>query len=336
MVIRERLLRADAQSVPPTVSQVQGPSKSAEHPRVRRSVRYAVMLGYVIALTATIAAKGIPLDRVYQASWLVAGIVAFRIDRLWRHHVRVLLDWTPLIVALLVYDMSRGIADRLGMPIRVSEPVDIERWIFHGTVPTVWLQQHLIPASGHLPWWTVLTGIVYSTHLTVPWILAAVLYVRSRAEWSRYMRRVVVLSYVGLAFFILLPAAPPWYAATHGAIVEPVRRAAGFGFGFVSLDTSTVFLHSLSNEVAAMPSLHAAFTILVAAALWPYARWRLARFALVLYPIAMAFTLVYGGEHYVIDVLAGWGCAIGTILVCRRWDRSEPEPASPDFMVTVP
>ena len=63
-----------------------------------------------------------------------------------------------------------------------------------------------------------------------------------------------------------------------------------------------------------MPSLHAGAALLVALFLWPSVS-RIARAALVTYAVAMALTLVYTGEHYVVDVLAGWAVAALAILV---------------------
>ena len=69
-----------------------------------------------------------------------------------------------------------------------------------------------------------------------------------------------------------------------------------------------------------MPSLHAAFPVLILLFFWGGARWW-QRILLVAYPLAMAFTLVYGGEHYVTDVLAGWVYAVvvyGAVLAIER------------------
>ena len=69
-----------------------------------------------------------------------------------------------------------------------------------------------------------------------------------------------------------------------------------------------------------MPSLHAGITFLVAM----YGIWRLRtplRYLLVLYPIAMSTTLVYYGEHYVVDVLAGAVLAALVMAACGLWER---------------
>jgi membrane-associated phospholipid phosphatase len=59
------------------------------------------------------------------------------------------------------------------------------------------------------------------------------------------------------------------------------------------------------NQVAAFPSLHAAYPVIALLVLWPMvARWL--RGLLLAYAIAMGFMLVLTGEHWVIDVLGGW------------------------------
>jgi membrane-associated phospholipid phosphatase len=66
-----------------------------------------------------------------------------------------------------------------------------------------------------------------------------------------------------------------------------------------------------ANNVAAMPSLHAGYALLVCLFLWRLVpRW--SRPLLALYPPAMAFSLVYAGEHYIVDCIAGWAYATAT------------------------
>ena len=79
------------------------------------------------------------------------------------------------------------------------------------------------------------------------------------------------------------------------------------------------------NPFAAMPSLHFALTVLVVLALWRRPKLRAAA---VLYLAAMGFTLVYGGEHYVIDLLVGAAVAVAAWLVATRLVGS-PTPLQP-------
>jgi hypothetical protein len=72
-----------------------------------------------------------------------------------------------------------------------------------------------------------------------------------------------------------------------------------------------------------MPSLHAAFSMFLAVFFFPRVsrRWRPLLFA---YPLAMMFTVLYCAEHYIIDVLAGWGYVLATFAlvgIAEQWWR---------------
>ena len=69
-----------------------------------------------------------------------------------------------------------------------------------------------------------------------------------------------------------------------------------------------------------MPSLHAGSALLVALFLWPLVDAAVAGRCCVGYVLLMALTLVYTGEHYVVDVVAGWltaGVAVTAVASLR-------------------
>jgi membrane-associated phospholipid phosphatase len=102
-----------------------------------------------------------------------------------------------------------------------------------------------------------------------------------------------------------------------------VHRISSPGWDYLHLDVVGRLVASGqhgSNPVAAMPSLHAGSAMLVALFLWPMAN-RVWRAVLAGYVLLMALALVYTGEHYVVDVVAGWltaGAAAGVGAVVRR------------------
>ena len=85
-------------------------------------------------------------------------------------------------------------------------------------------------------------------------------------------------------------------------------------------------------SVAAIPSLHAALPMLVAVVLWGRRRWL--NVVLACYPLAMAWTLVYAGEHFMFDILVGWTYAIAIGLVAVRYRSASSVPA--ESPVAVP
>jgi hypothetical protein len=297
------------------------------------------LVAYLIVLGTYIVRVGVPIDRLGQSVWIVAGIIAARLGRPLRDHVRAVLDWLPLIAALILYDHTRGIADTLGIPTRVLELVDIERLIFNGMLPTAWLQERFYdPGNPH--WWDAAASLIYVSHFVLPWALAAVLYVRSRRIWITYVRRVVLLSYAGLATYILIPAAPPWFASGYGYVPEQMDRIATGGWSVLGLRSAGVMLDQAqagSNHVAALPSLHAAFALLFSVTMWFLVRNWVLRVLIAIYPIAMGLTLVYGGEHYVVDVLLGWVYVGAVLLVSIAWEkwRSSADDAPDDVSSAV-
>jgi membrane-associated phospholipid phosphatase len=101
-----------------------------------------------------------------------------------------------------------------------------------------------------------------------------------------------------------------------------VERIVGRGWGKLNLHSASALIdqgQSSVNLVAAIPSLHAALTMAVAAFLWNRVsrKWQP---LLVAYVLVMAFTLVYTAEHYVIDILLGWVLAAMVLVVIRCFE----------------
>ena len=164
---------------------------------------------------------------------------------------------------------------------------------------------------------------VYLTHFFGTLLLAAGLWLAGSRLFRPYVATVLLLAAAGFATYALFPAAPPWLASDEGAL-EPTDRIVRFVSDAAPFDFfGAVWEHGAryANDVAAVPSLHAAYALLITIFLWPLAsRWW--RIPLAAYPVAMAFALVYTAEHYVIDVLLGWAYAVAAALavmtVARR------------------
>ena len=286
--------------------------------RIRRWAAWAY-LGLLVALVALV---GVPTDRGSLLLIILAGLGIRCLGRGWRAFGKALVDWLPFTAVLVLYDVSRGIADGLGMPLHVSDIAAADRGVF-GTVPTVWLQQRLLdPGSPH--WYDAVATLVYTTHFLATPVVAAVLWLRSRDAWKAFITRVIVLSVAGLVTYVLFPAAPPWYAAREG-VIEPVIRASARGWLWLHVNHAGNLLSEgqlASNPVAAMPSLHTAFATLIALFVMSrlHSRWRLVVLA---YPAVMGLALVYLGEHYVIDLVAGVGYAVVIHFGVGAWERRQ-------------
>jgi membrane-associated phospholipid phosphatase len=287
--------------------------------RIRRVAGW-VYLGLLAVVIVTI---GVPTDRGSLLLIVLAGIGVFCLGRGWRSFGRALLDWLPFTAVLIAYDYSRGIADALGMPLHVGDVAAVDRVMF-GQVPTVWLQRHFFDA-GSPHWYDAVATLVYTTHFLATPLTAAILWVRNRAVWVRFVRRVIALALAGLATYILFPAAPPWYAAREG-VIEPVVRASGRGWYWLHINHAGNLLDEgqvASNAVAAMPSLHTAYAAIIMLFVIDAtsSRWR---WLVIAYPVLMGLALVYLAEHYVIDVVLGVVYAFAVDGLARAWERRHP------------
>nr|WP_253867836.1 phosphatase PAP2 family protein [Mycobacterium sp. GA-1285] len=323
--------------------------------------RTAVVAWAAVVVYRTIT-SGFAFNRELVLLYIATGLLAASIGQV-RRMLYVIRDWLPFALILIAYDLSRGAADMIGRPTLWEWPVEADRWLFFGTVPTVWLQEQL--KQGHPPWWEVVLSCVYMSFFILPYAVAAALWLRDRAEWNAFVRLFVGLNFAGLVIYALVPAAPPWAAArctpaevedgpAHASCMfrsargvpdggvlgamqssqdgaNPwIERIVGRGWGNLNMHTATALLdagQASVNLVAAIPSLHAGMTAAIAAFLWRrvHGAWRP---LLVAYVLLMAFTLVYTAEHYVVDILLGWALAAVVFAALKRYEKRRRTRAS--------
>lgn len=309
-----------------------GALRPIPYPRTGRTARAVAMATYAVALVAWSLTLGIPNDTVQVFLWLWLGTVAWNVQATPRYHLNFLRDWSLPVLGLVIYFYSRGLTDELGLPVHVYMPIHFDEWIGGGSTPTERLQEAwcgdpcLKTSEPH--WYDFFFTTVYATHFLAGLTIAAVLWVRNRVEWIRWMRRYLAISFGALAIYILYPMAPPWMASEEGWLGADVTRITARGWSDVGLDRVDLILHGVGNPVAAMPSLHAGITFLIAG----YGIQRLRtrwRWLLTLYPLAMCTALVYYAEHYVIDVLAGAALAGVVLLACQLWENGRDRAAPP-------
>jgi PAP2 superfamily protein len=280
------------------------------------AVRRAAVVLYFAVLMAWSARYGIPAQRELVILWIVGALACASVGRHPREIGRLVLDWLPIVVVLSAYDFSRGAADSFGIGIHWHPMIDFDRTVAFGQTPTEWLQTHLNTPG--VAWWDVGFTLIYTSYFIVPFAVAGFLWARDRLAFRRYTNRVITLALAGLATYIAFPAAPPWMAAQSG-MLEGVQRTTSDGWDLIGGGTAGLFSEGQAgvNLVAAVPSLHSAFTALVAMFLWRRVRPWL-RPLLALYPLAMGLALIATGEHYLFDVLLGWLYA-GAVMAAWAW-----------------
>jgi len=208
------------------------------------------------------------------------------------------------------YDMPDDDPERLLARTRVDYPARIDRVLGAGRLPTHRLQQALGRPGVIRPHDMALAAVHWSWFL-VPHGTAAYTLLCHRDKFVRSAILIAGTFDLGLLVYWGLPTAPPWYAARIGRI-EPMRR--------IMVEAGERFWKGLwrplyegleGNPFAAMPSLH--FGISVTAAHVLSDTGRLQGILGWTYAATLGFGLVYLGEHYVIDLVAGLALAEGAL-----------------------
>ena len=278
-----------------------------------RPVRLALFVVYGLTYAISFVRNGIIIDRVSVVISVVILLVIGQVGRPW-YRWRQLATALVLYIAMwLAYDETRGAADRLGMPLQVESVRNIDRALFLGADPTVWLQRRFL-SSDTARWYDVAASVVYATHFVLPVAVVAVLWLADRHQWVRFMRRLATVLLIACLSFVLLPTAPPWMAAGGDRQIRldalaPVVRPTGRGWSHLGLESFEATWETgrdWANRIAAMPSLHAALSLMIVVFFFPWVRSRWIRAVMLALPVAMGLSLVYLAEHWVVDIVAGW------------------------------
>jgi membrane-associated phospholipid phosphatase len=238
--------------------------------------------------------------------------------------------WALYVLGFTLFAHLRTLADETGVPVRVEYAVDLERTLFGGTVPTLWLQEQLYRV-GSLGVVDVLAVATHLSYYVVPHLFAFVVWKVSYDRFRRHTYELLAAAYVGLAVSFALPTAPPWLAGQVGELPFVARILEDVGNDASADLYRQGYEIAGTNPVAAMPSLHMALTVVVAITAWRIGP-RLGS-AACLYAGAMGFSLVYLGEHYVVDVLAGVLTAVAVATVAAGLRRRAAGAPAGDLVV---
>jgi hypothetical protein len=262
-----------------------------------------------------------------------------------QHH---LLWWKEaLIVAgfYAVYSWTRNLfgsnkiaAD--GIPeqafTNAERVIQFERWLglFHEETVQDWFLAY----RTFIQFWNVYYGVL---HFAVTLGVFILLYVKRAdvfPQWRNTLAAMTSLAIIGFAWFPLMPPrlldkpCPAFDPSQYGGACIPSRFRGAGEFGFVdtlaeyggpwSFDSDT--MASISNQYAAMPSLHIGWSTWCAIAVWPMLSRRWTKAAVLLYPAATLFCIVVTGNHYWLDGAGGLlAFGVGSLLGwgLHRWNQ---------------
>jgi hypothetical protein len=220
--------------------------------------------------------------------------------------------------------------------------IDFERLI--GLYHEETIQDWFLPYHGFIQFWNTFYG---TAHFIVT-IAAFIWLYRARRDifprWRNALALTTALALVGFATFSLMPPRLLNDDGVYGGARLAEEQGRG-DFGFVdtlaeyggpwSFDSGA--MQQVSNQYAAMPSLHIAWSTWCLLVMWRLTRRRWVRALLILYPMATLFCIIVTANHYWLDgvgglVALGAGLLFGHLI--HEWNqrrlerRYGPLPAS--------
>jgi PAP2 superfamily len=233
----------------------------------------------------------------------VAAYAAMPPGRRRQMTVCVLNMWVYTAAYKMPHDDSR----RQGERVRIQYPIAIDRVLGLGLTPTLRLQRAFAKPGAvnrferalvwcHWTWFFV-------PHSSILYVL-----LRDPDRFVSAAARMYAVFDIGAVGYWVVPTAPPWWAAAHGhhedgGALRVRRMMAEYGTQFWGRRWAALYDVLGGNPLAAMPSIHFATSLMAAHLLGEVGPlpglmgWS--------YTALLALALVYLGEHYVIDLIAG-------------------------------
>ncbi|MER5441811.1 phosphatase PAP2 family protein [Streptomyces sp. NPDC002790] len=222
--------------------------------------------------------------------------------------------WTELPLILLVYGAYS--AGRLLAGGNVEQAVDHGLAILRAEQAVHLNFEHpLNRLFTHEPWIGVPADFWYaSLHYLVTPIVLVWLF-RRRAEIYRTARTWLMTSTViGLVGFILLPTAPPRLLAAGHGFIDTMAHYSSYGW-WGDAASAPKGMGDMTNQYAAMPSLHVGWALWCGILLWRHARSPYVKALGVAYPLLTTLIVMGTANHYFFDALAGVAVmAVGLLL----------------------
>ena len=228
--------------------------------------------------------------------------------RVWRGKTN--WSWELLLVVYAIYDGSRllvnGAQDRAmrhGRDILSFERslhLSPEHWLNHTFYHHAWLG---IPAD-----------YMYATlhYVLTVWILFW-LWRYHRAHYQHARTWLGLTTLLGLVGFITFPTAPPRMLGHSYGFLDILAEHANVGWWAGGGGTPKGF-GSVTNEFAAMPSLHVGWALWCGLLMFRHAKSRVVRVLGLLYPLVIACVVMGTANHYLADAVAG-----ATVALLGLW-----------------
>jgi hypothetical protein len=225
--------------------------------------------------------------------------------RWWREVLYILAFY--LVYSIIRNQFGSAAVPRAEAFHNAERMIDVERalGLFHEET----LQDWFLPYNWFMQFWNVFYGTFHFVVTTFAIIWTFRRFPKRYPLWRNTLAFTTGLALIGFATFPLLP--PRLLPASFG-FVDSLKEVGGLW----SFDSGA--MQKVSNQYAAMPSLHFAWSLWCLFVLFPQLRRPWAKALVVLYPVATLFAIMVTANHYWIDA-AGGALTLTAGFLLARW-----------------
>lgn len=232
--------------------------------------------------------------------------------------------WREVLYVLAFYGVYSAVRNTQGSAAvsarhafnNAKQIIGWEEWLHIYNEEAV--QQAFLGARGFIQFWNVYYG---TAHFVVTAGALIWLFRRRPERYALWRNTLAWTTGLALIGFALYPLMPPRLLPPSYGFVDTLKEIGGLW----SFDSGA--MAKVSNQYAAMPSLHAGWDLLVGIAIITAASGWVLRVVGAVLPVLMAVAVITTGNHYFVDVPAGLalalvGYAVSGLLARRRLGRA--------------
>ncbi len=226
---------------------------------------------------------------------------------------KLITGFSIFIVYWVIFDYMKAFPNYNYNPVSIGSLYNIEKSIFgfmhDGKIITP-NEYWIIHQNTFLD---ILSGVFYLSWVPVPMGFAIYLFFKKRSQFIYFCFTFLFINLLGFVVYYIYPAAPPWYIHQYGFdfIATTPGNTAGLGRfdAYFNVAVFKSIYEKSSNVFAAMPSLHSSYPVLV---LYYGLKNKLGKINILFATLMIGiwFSAVYTTHHYLVDVVAGFICAI--------------------------
>ena len=282
----------------------------------------SAVLAVVLIYVTVVAAAYLRFGTLPEISFAVAAVLILPFIGLATRSKEFMKNSGLIVAMLLTYEALQGITGTLVRQESVVSLAGMDQALvgsnFAANVQTAFASSAA----------TFVSTMFYGMHVFLIMIAFVLFWFKDRAVYRGYTYSLVVTTYLALFTFIVLPTAPPWLAGTAQNLLKPGIKMLPAAFQQVQ----AVLLSGESDVVAAFPSLHAAYVTLFSIFMFKLGK----KYGFASLPIAggVYFSIIYLGQHYLVDLLGGvayagiTAYAVDRMIARRHRYRSQSQPVS--------